>query len=179
MSLPKSLINFANNKKHFEALLIPIGVIGIVVLILVIGFVIPKQKNNSGKNNADQYTQPTTVKTAEGKTQTVPPQVLQITPLQLKTMIDGKQKIIIIEVVPGDGWNYPHITGAEILPLKSFDTSTNGLDVKDTHIFVSTDGYASAMAISKLMNSGFPREKNFNLEGGVDAWRVKGYSVEQ
>jgi rhodanese-related sulfurtransferase len=94
-------------------------------------------------------------------------------------MIDAKEKITLVQVVDGEGWNYPHIQGAEIINKKHFETSSASLDPQKTNIFISKDGYDSAVSITKLINFGFAREKNLNLEGGLDSWRARGYSVEK
>lgn len=182
MNLPKSQTNFFNTNKRTEALLFPIGVVGVVVFILILGFVIPKQKqssNEANKKNTDKFTQTTTVKTADGKTQSVSPQVLQITADQLKAMIDNKQEVTLVQVVDGEGFSFPHLKGAKIINKKHFETSTAALDQQKTNILISKDGYDSAIAITKLVGFGFNRQKTLNLEGGLNSWQAKGYSIEK
>ncbi len=181
MNLPTALKKFVNQARLSPNLTIPAAIAVFIIIILVLSLVLPKArpKQPQDKRNIDQYTKATTVTTADGKTQGVPQLVMEVTPEQLKNTIDTKQKVTLVEVVAGAGWNYPHIKGAILVPLKNFDYSTSSLDPSGTHILVSDDGYDGAVALTKLLSFGFPREKNFNLQGGLKAWKAKGYPVEQ
>ena len=183
MSLPKTP-NFNFPKiKNYKTLVVPLELALLVVIILFIGSLLPKQKQqklvSEAKKNFDRVTNTTTIKTADGKTQVVPPEVIQITPDQLKSWLDSKQTITIIQVTDStDVSRELRIKGSALIPKKSFDISAISLTPATFNIFVSKDGIDSALAIVKVISFGLPREKNVNLEGGLDAWKGKGYPVE-
>ena len=145
MSLPKFQINSVfNDKKHIEALLLPLVVITVVIFILILGFVLPKKNQKVGeseaKKNLKRITNSTTIKNAEGKSQEVPPEVLQITPPELKSMIDSKQNILIIQVNNSVDFSRElRIKGSIFIQKKNFDTSINNLTAETFNVFVSKE----------------------------------------
>lgn len=184
MSLPKTPNQNPHQKPKHEAIIVPelivLGIIAILFISIFIGRTIFEKKPVSKSQAANKLTQTTTVKTADGKDQVVPPEVIQMTPEQLKSEIDAKRNIMIINLVEeGEVFTDPHIKGSFTLLTKSFDNSLNSLTASETHIFVSKDGVDGALVVSKVLKRGLPRDKNFNLAGGLDAWRQKGYEVEK
>lgn len=179
MSLPKTISsNGFFNRQKVESLLLPVLVVLILVSIITAGFLIPKKKEEkAGKRDTSAFTGSNKVEVEKGKVIEVAPKVKQISPETLYDSIISKKDIVIVQVFSGDEWQEPHIKGSVFINKSEFDYSPN-LDQTKNYVFVSSDGYDSAEAISKLINLGFPYDKNVNLEGGLEAWKEKGYELE-
>lgn len=181
MTLPKikEFPNFLKGK-HPESFLLPAIVVIILVGIIAVGFLIPK-KNKADEERRKQlelYTTRQQVEVQEGKTISVPEKILQISPEKLYSDLNTQTQLNIIQVAVEDkDWQEPHIKNSLIIRSSSFDGGV-GLDREKSYIFVSSDGLDSALAINKLLNQGFSREKNLNLEGGLKAWKAKGLPLE-
>lgn len=179
MSLPKTTekIKFFKNHK-LESLIIPVMIGLIFLAVIVAGFLIPK-KNQESKQQKDVgvYTKSNKVEVQKGKVIEVAPQVQQISPENLRAALAAKEDIVVVRVFEGEGWREPHIQGS-LFVLKSEFELTPNFDREKTYVFVSDDGYESAAAIAKLVQSGFSYDKNLNLEGGLKAWKEKGFELE-
>ncbi len=181
MSLPKVSTNSSFLKpQKLESLLLPGMVVFILCTILIAAFLIPKQNQEQKQKDRDTalFTASNKVKVHAGKTLEVAPFVKQIPPETLDSAISSKEDIVIIQVFEdGREINQPHIEGSQFILSSEFDHALN-LDKEKNYYYVSTDGYESAKAISKVVNFGFSRDKHVNLEGGLKAWKEKGYKLE-
>jgi rhodanese-related sulfurtransferase len=180
MSLPASPDKKFFQKKSLEALILPAVVIVFLVGVLIASVVIPQKKEKRGSSeerNIASYTDRQKVE-SEGKLIEVTPKVLQISPETLKQLLEAKEDLKLIQVIQkGDEWKEPHIKGTTFMLSSAFDSGAN-LERSQSHIFISKDGFDSAVAIDKIVNQGYLRESNRNLEGGLEAWKKKGFPLE-
>lgn len=182
MSLPESQpAKTFLKRKNIESIILPLVILGVLFGILFIGILLPKKKETKKpeKNIVDILTQTNTIKNSKGETITVPPAVLQKSPQEVNDALESKEEIIIVQLLNQEGYNSAHIKGAIFIPENNNPATTYNLNFNNKHIFVSQDGVASAVLISKLVNLGLPRENNYNLEGGLKAWKEKGFPLEQ
>jgi rhodanese-related sulfurtransferase len=179
MSLPKTVsVKTSLPGKKIDGLILPALVIFVVAGILVAGFLIRQQKDKpKSSRDTSLYTEPTTIKNSEGKTVGVPARVQQISPEALKAQIEAKEEIVILHIYEGEEWQEPHIKGT-LFYKKSDLKFSPALSPEKKYVFVSKDGYEGALALHNFIQHGFPWEKNFNLEGGLEAWKKKGYPLE-
>src|SRR3989344_3453675 len=180
MSLPETAKSsgFLNPKK-IESLILPGLIVIILTGVIIAGFLIPKrnEEDKEKREDASIYTEAASVKTAEGKTVGVSAAVQQISAEDLRTQLEAKVEILVVQITEKDEWKEPHIKGTIFYPKTNFASSPS-LDPKKSHVFVSEDGYEGILALNSILKYGFPRDKNFNLEGGLQAWKKKGYPLE-
>ncbi len=180
MSLPALSSKTFFQRKNLEALALPAFVSLFLIIVLIVSIVIPQkkqEKDSDNKKELSEYTKREKVE-SEGKTIEVTPRVLQITPENLKQSIEAKENIKLIQVITkGDEWKESHIKGTIFMLTSAFDSAPS-IEREGSHIFISSDGYESAVAIDKIVNQGFPRDRNYNLEGGLEAWKKKGFPLE-
>ncbi len=180
MSLPVPLDKKFFQKRNLEALLLPTIVVILLLGILSIGVFVSFQddgKTNEDKKNLSYYTEKRKV-SSKGKTIEVDPRVLQISPKDLSQELSKEEPIKVVTIIKNiSEQNKPHIKGT-IFMLESMFESTPGLNPEDSHVFISEDGYDSAVVIEKFVGGFFPPEKNRNLEGGLKAWKKEGLPLE-
>lgn len=181
MSLPTKP-QFPNSlqSKKLEKFLIPGLIIFILVGVLVAAVLIPKHNDKTNKNGRDTsvFTKSNKVEVEKGKFIEVAPRVKEITPDALYAALTAKEEWIVIQVFDQDNWNDGHIKGSILMGKKEFDQAPD-LDKSKTYILVSSDGYDSAEAVTKLVNFGFAYDSTQNLQGGLKAWQDKGYALER
>jgi molybdopterin/thiamine biosynthesis adenylyltransferase/rhodanese-related sulfurtransferase len=86
----------------------------------------------------------------------------------LKSKIDQKSPVVILDVREQFEWDIARIDGAKLIPLDELPDRLGELD-RDAEIVAHChSGVRSATAVQFLQRNGFTRA--FNLEGGIDAW---------
>jgi rhodanese-related sulfurtransferase len=179
MGLPKTT-NVKSFPGKIESLLIPGLVVLIVGGLLIAGFLIVKKDESPKEQVRDTsgFTGARQVSVHEGKTLTVGPKVEQITPEELKNLLSTSGAPSVVQVSEKIDYSQPHIKGTIYLTLSDFDQAPV-LDQEKNYVFVSEDGYDSAEAISKLVDFGYLSSRIRNLEGGLKAWKEKGFPLEK
>lgn len=91
-----------------------------------------------------------------------------ITPMELKTMIDGKGDFILVDV--REEWENKlcKIGGSKLIPLGHLQSRISELDPSKQIILHCHHGGRSMQALKYLQSIGFKKLKN--LKGGIDAW---------
>jgi sulfur-carrier protein adenylyltransferase/sulfurtransferase len=91
-----------------------------------------------------------------------------ITTAELRTILNGNFKGLLIDVREPDEHSVSHIDGSRLIPLKTLPQELVSLP-KDLEILVHCKaGGRSAKAVQLLLDQGFTRVKN--VTGGMDAW---------
>ncbi|MCC6503005.1 MAG: rhodanese-like domain-containing protein [Deltaproteobacteria bacterium] len=98
----------------------------------------------------------------------------KITARELMTLIEKKEKVVLIDVRTPQEHNEAHIPGSVLMPLDTLDTVT-ALPEGDRHIIYCRSGKRSLKAIEILSSKGF--KDLTNLEGGINAWTAAGGAV--
>jgi sulfur-carrier protein adenylyltransferase/sulfurtransferase len=91
-----------------------------------------------------------------------------ITTAELRTLLNGNFKGLLIDVREPDEYEVAHIEGARLIPLATLAKELETLP-KDREILVHCKaGGRSAKAVKLLLDHGFTTVKN--VSGGMDAW---------
>jgi rhodanese-related sulfurtransferase len=104
--------------------------------------------------------------------------IKSMTVQELKTKLDSKANIVLIDCRELEEWNEGHIKGAQFLALSSFgENYPSILNDKNAEIVCQCrSGKRSLSACMLLQDEGF--ENLSNLEGGILAWAEAGFGVE-
>jgi rhodanese-related sulfurtransferase len=95
---------------------------------------------------------------------------------EAKQLLDSGQATLI-DVREQAEWDAGHIPGATLIPLNRI-LSNPGAHIKgDNIIFQCAVGARSAVAAEIAASLGI--SNLYNMEGGIDAWRKKGYPVDK
>ena len=94
--------------------------------------------------------------------------ISEITAKDLKTMIDRKDKFVLVDVREPHEYQIAKIPGSRLIPLGEVAQRANELDTADDIVVHCRSGARSAKAIQTLQKMGFKRLRN--LKGGVLAW---------
>ena len=91
-----------------------------------------------------------------------------------KRVTDGELKVVDVR----EPWEYArdHIPTAELTPLGQIIARPQEAITEDNVVFVCEVGQRSAVAAE--MAAALGMQHVFNLEGGMQAWRTAGLSVE-
>ena len=92
----------------------------------------------------------------------------ELSPQEFKDAIDKNPSAILLDVRESHEWDICKIDGAQLLPLSSFDPSTNGFNQEDSIYLYCYKGKRSMLAIKELKKAGFKNLKN--LRGGIYLW---------
>jgi phage shock protein E len=86
--------------------------------------------------------------------------------------------VTVVDVREPYEWESGHLPGARLIPRGTLeDRSAEELPDRDRRIVVHCNaGNRGALAAKTLMEMGYTNVAN--LEGGLDAWRERGYEVE-
>jgi adenylyltransferase/sulfurtransferase len=100
----------------------------------------------------------------------------RIQPDEARAMIDSGQ-VTVVDV--REPWEYEkdHIAGAKLIPLARIISGPGNHITEDHVVFVCEVGQRSGVAAEVAASLGF--ENLYNLEGGMTAWRQRGYPVEK
>lgn len=95
----------------------------------------------------------------------------EITPKNLKAMLDAKKPVKVIDVREPHEYEICHIEGAKLVPLSEFVQRIGELDSADELVLHCHRGVRSLKALELLKSAGFRKLKS--LQGGIDAWAEK------
>lgn len=93
----------------------------------------------------------------------------------LKQWLEQKQ-VILVDVREPSEHAAERIYGAKLVPLSQFDVSQIPLESDKTIVLHCQSGNRSAQAANKLLTTG--AETVIHLEGGLNAWKLSGYSIQ-
>lgn len=179
MNLPKIQSHLNLNKQNLPLLGIILTVVLVLLGILAYSLLGMGQPKPNQKTKTEDPTAPTTI-IHKGKTIAVSPKVEQIKPELVKAILDRKEALTIIQVMEAAEWQQGHILDSQFIPLKTLLESSPSFDKNSKILLVSKDGSDGALAAEKLIYDwGYFRQTTFNLEGGLDAWKKKGFPVEK
>lgn len=94
--------------------------------------------------------------------------IKEITAKELKTMMDHKDKFVLVDVREPHEYQIGKIPGSKLIPLGEVAERANQLDTADDIVVHCRSGARSAKAIQVLQKMGFKRLRN--LKGGILAW---------
>ncbi len=95
----------------------------------------------------------------------------EITAEELKTLLESKKPVKIIDVREPHEYDICHISGAKLIPLSEFMQRIGELDSADELVLHCHHGMRSMKALEMLRSAGFRKVKS--LQGGIDAWAQK------
>ena len=98
-------------------------------------------------------------------------QVPEVTPVELKKMMDEKKPFVLIDVREPHEFQICRIPDAKLIPLGQVPQRMNELNSADEIVVHCRSGVRSAQAVQLLMKAGF--RKISNLKGGILAWSVQ------
>ncbi len=92
--------------------------------------------------------------------------------------LDSGESVTVVDVREPDEWDEGHIPGAKPIPRGLLESkAADELPDKNAHIVVHCAvGGRGALAAKSLKDMGYTNVAN--MDGGVNAWREKGYEVE-
>ncbi len=94
--------------------------------------------------------------------------VPEITPVQLKQMMDQHREFVLVDVREPHEYQICKIPGSKLIPLGDVPRRMNELSTADDIVVHCRSGARSAKAVETLMKAGFRRIHN--LKGGILAW---------
>ncbi|RMF96334.1 MAG: rhodanese-like domain-containing protein [Candidatus Schekmanbacteria bacterium] len=102
-----------------------------------------------------------------------------ITPLQLKSMLDEDETLMLIDVRTRPEYEEGHIVGVKkLIPLDKLESRIGELEeFKNKKIVLyCRSGSRSSRAAKILLSHGF--KKIYNLQGGIIAYKESGFKIE-
>jgi adenylyltransferase/sulfurtransferase len=103
-----------------------------------------------------------------GEEHVPPTQVPEVTPVELKKMMDEKKPFVLIDVREPHEFQICRIPDSQLIPLGQVPQRMNELNSADEIVVHCRSGMRSAQAVQLLMKAGF--RKIYNLKGGILAW---------
>ena len=101
--------------------------------------------------------------------QAEPPQLEEITAIELKRRLDSGNDIQIIDVREPHEYEISRLPGTKLIPLSQVVNRMNEIDPARETVFHCKGGVRSAKAIEALKAAAFPG-RLINLKGGITAW---------
>lgn len=92
---------------------------------------------------------------------------IQISPTELKTLLDQKKSFILLDVREPEEWKIANIGGI-LIPLHEITQRYEELDPQSEIVVLCHHGIRSAQATAFLRSQGYHRARN--LSGGIDRW---------
>ncbi|HEV3272287.1 MAG TPA: rhodanese-like domain-containing protein [Candidatus Methylacidiphilales bacterium] len=97
---------------------------------------------------------------------------MNITPIELKALLDRGEKFRLIDVREPDEWAVARLPGAELIPLSQFQhRAAAELSPDETVVLYCHHGMRSGRAQGYLRAQGYADV--LNLTGGIDAWALQ------
>jgi len=97
---------------------------------------------------------------------------MNITPLELKGLMDRAEKFRLIDVREADEWAVARLPQAELIPLSEFQQrATTELVPDEALVLYCHHGMRSGRAQGYLKAQGYTNV--LNLTGGIDAWALQ------
>ncbi len=97
-----------------------------------------------------------------------PARVPEITPIELKKMMEQRKPFVLIDVREPHEYDICRIPGSHLIPLGEVPRRMHELNSADEIVVHCRSGARSAKAVEFLMKSGFRKIRN--LKGGILAW---------
>ena len=102
------------------------------------------------------------------KSQEIDPAQVEISPGELKKILDGGKPITLLDVRESFEWEIAHIEQARLAPLSQLDKHIHDLSPDEDIYLYCYKGKRSLTALKKLREHGFTKLKS--LAGGIDHW---------
>src|SRR5476649_1950850 len=97
---------------------------------------------------------------------------MNITPTELKALLDQGEKLRLIDVREADEWAVARLPQAELIPLSQFQQrARTELGPDENLVLYCHHGMRSARAQGYLKAQGYANV--LNLTGGIDAWAIQ------
>jgi len=103
-----------------------------------------------------------------GEEHVPPTQVPEVTPVELKKLMDERKPFVLIDVREPHEFQICRIADSKLIPLGQVPQRMNELNSADEIVVHCRSGIRSAQAVQLLMKAGF--RKISNLKGGILAW---------
>ena len=103
-----------------------------------------------------------------GEEQEIKMSVPEITPVELKQLIDEDKMPVLIDVREPHEFEICRIPGSTLIPLGEVPARMNELNSADEIVVHCRSGARSAQAVDFMMKAGFRKIRN--LQGGILAW---------
>jgi rhodanese-related sulfurtransferase len=99
-----------------------------------------------------------------------PVQITEISPDTLKTWLDNRSELIVVDM--RQAWEYQagHIPGAKHMFIQEIPARANELPKDADIVFQCWHGNTSLGASGFLIENGWPAERIFSLRGGMAGW---------
>jgi adenylyltransferase/sulfurtransferase len=94
-----------------------------------------------------------------------------ITVKELKRLIDTGSQVRLIDVREQYEYDFCHIEGSTLIPMRQILTHANKLNPESEYVFYCHVGERSAWVVNLLRQREFKKVKN--LKGGIDQWAVE------
>lgn len=91
-------------------------------------------------------------------------------PQQLKTLLDKKDDVYLMDVREHDEYAYCRLPGANHLPLSEFMANFQEIPKNKRVVVYCHHGIRSQMVVNFLKNKGYLNVHNLN--GGIDKWSI-------
>jgi adenylyltransferase/sulfurtransferase len=101
-------------------------------------------------------------------TRRIPGSVDEITPKELKRLMDGQSKVVLLDVREPHEYELCRIEGSKLIPLRELKQRIGELDKESEMVVYCQVGTRSARAVELLSSLGFSKVRN--LKGGIRAW---------
>ena len=88
---------------------------------------------------------------------------------ELKRLLDGGSQINLIDVREPYEYEYCHIEGSTLIPLREIHISD--LDLNKEYVFICHVGERSGWLVNLLRGQGFKKVRS--VRGGIDAWALE------
>ena len=93
---------------------------------------------------------------------------MEITPQELKSRLDQKENLLLIDVREPDEYDICRIEGSKLIPMRELPGKLDELDPKNSIVLYCHHGMRSLQAVNWLRKQGF--DKTESLQGGIEAW---------
>jgi rhodanese-related sulfurtransferase len=97
--------------------------------------------------------------------------IKQLSAIELKTKIQEKEPIILLDVREPFEFAHARIEGSVTIPLGQIPARLTELDMEQEIVLICHHGIRSMQAANFLTQAGF--SKINNLVGGIDAWSLE------
>ena len=97
-----------------------------------------------------------------------PPLVKEVSPTELKQLMDGGSRLLLLDVREPYEYDLCRIEGSKLIPLGELEQRIGELDGSSDVVVYCHVGMRSAHAVELLSSKGFGRVRN--LKGGIRAW---------
>ncbi len=94
---------------------------------------------------------------------------------EAKKMVE-RGKVQVVDVRQAGEYVTGHIKGSVLIPVNDLFGRIGEVSEQEDVLFVCAVGVRSALAAE--IGAAMGRTKVFNVEGGMEAWKAKGYPVE-